>query len=186
MKKHIQILIVLGFVITTVFPANAIITDLSVEVEGVECMYCAHKLSDALKDLKFIEDVKINNGARELALVTRANKKFDVEDLRKSIKKSGFEAGKITLTVSGKIISDTAGFYYLESSSDKSKFSLFDKENQYDFDTTYWLEPMYLGKELADKVVKAKKQNKTVTVKGEIHDHIGLQTGLLIEEIEIR
>lgn len=85
-------------------------------------------------------------------------------------------------TVTGDIISDANGFYFLEAHDDGERYVLFDQANK-DADTVFFMDFLYLESDLAHKVVRAMRSNQTVTVLGSDHDCIGLGSGLLIDEI---
>ena len=90
-------------------------------------------------------------------------------------------ANAAELEVTGKFVLNKRGEMVLEANNGKH-FMLFDKKNK-DNDMVYYKYFMYLEKDIADKVISAKKAGQTVTAKGSALERVGMPDGILLGEL---
>lgn len=90
--------ILLGFVIllATVVSLSAQSQSVTVEVDGLSCPFCAYGLEKNFKEIKGVENIKIDVKEGLLTFTTQDEKTVSEEVIRKTVKKAGFTPRKIT------------------------------------------------------------------------------------------
>ncbi len=69
-----------------------------VEVDGLSCPFCAYGLEKKFKDIKGVENIHIDVQQGLLTFTVKAGIALSEEQIRKTVKKAGFTARKITFS----------------------------------------------------------------------------------------
>ncbi len=126
MHRLLFIVFLSGLVTINMSLANAEITSAKVSVVGMACPFCAYGVEKKLKKVEGVGSIIINMQEGTAAMSAKNGASINVDQVPGAIRDSGFTSGEISMTATGRIMSDETERLVFKVEGSKEDFFLED------------------------------------------------------------
>lgn len=85
--------------LTTTFISNAQIKEVKLQASGLTCSMCSNSIHKALEKLSFVQTVDSDVETSVFTLSFENNKKVDIDEIQKAVKKAGFSVSDFVMKI---------------------------------------------------------------------------------------
>ena len=126
---YIQLILIIVIGLLFISVADARILKVKVSVVGMACPFCAYGVEKKLRKVEGVGSIIINMQEGTAAMSAKNGVSINVHQVPGAIKDSGFTSGKITMTATGRIMSDETERLVFKVEGSKEAFLLEDLRN---------------------------------------------------------
>lgn len=148
-------------------PAVAQVTQVTVEVDGLACPFCAYGLEKKMVEVSGVETVEVDLAAGTALVTAAPGESVAVSEVPETVRQAGFTAGAIQVTAVGRVTDAVDGGWGFVPAGDDEEFLLVD-----------------LSEELATQIADLAAAAVLVRVTGEVHLHADAPTGIQPASVE--
>lgn len=182
-KLFFTLLVLLaGFLLTG--PVRAEIEEVTLQVDGLACPFCAYGLEKKMMPIKGVKSYDVDMGEGKVFLGLDQDAKLDLEAFRKGVKEAGFTLRDVYLRAKGTVEKTESGFA-LALGPGGDRLLLFEKDAMgKEYHQGDDPKKLVLEQDLAEKLEEHARSKKEVRIEGSVHEHQGLPAGLAVEKLE--